>query len=303
MFTGSAVALITPFTNGQIDVLALTKLVDFHLAQGTQALIPLGTTGESSTIGEAERITVINTVLAATKGRIPVIVGIGHNCTQTAINYARQAEELGADGLLLLTPYYNKTSNSGLVAHFRTVAESTSLPIILYNVPSRTSMNLPPAVLVALQDVANIVGVKEASGDIAQVLEIRRLMPASFAIYSGNDDQVVPMLACGAQGVISVAANIIPNVMQRMCQTYLDGQRDVALQLQLDFKPLIDQLFCEVNPIPVKAAMAAMGMITNELRLPLVPLAPEHRAGLLCELQTNKLIKAADVDLGNKQCE
>lgn len=294
MFTGSAVAIVTPFINGQVDTEGLTALAEFQLANGTQALIPLGTTGESSTLSVAERVTVISTVIEATKGQIPVIVGIGHNCTSTAIEYAHQAEELGADGLLLLTPYYNKTSNRGLVAHFRAVAAATPLPIILYNVPSRTSMNLPPAVLVELQDVPNIVAVKEASGDISQALEIRRVMPPSFSIYSGNDDQVVPMLACGSQGVISVAANIIPDVMQHMCQTFFDGDRDTALELQLAYKPLIDQLFCEVNPIPVKAALELMGLINGELRLPLVPVAAENRARLAEELGSWGLLSEAN---------
>lgn len=284
MFTGSAVAIVTPFLNGQVDTKSLTNLVEFHIANGTQAIIPLGTTGESSTLSAAERVAVITTVVQAVQGRIPVIVGIGHNCTNTAIKYAHQAEELGADGLLLLTPYYNKTSTRGLVAHFRAVAEATPLPIILYNVPSRTNMNLPPAVLVELQDVSNIVGVKEASGDISQVLEIRRLMPPPFAIYSGNDDQVIPLLACGGQGVISVAANIIPDVMQRMCQAFFVGDRDAALELQLSYKPLIDQLFCEVNPIPVKSALEQMGLVNGELRLPLVPMAADNQARLVAEL-------------------
>lgn len=290
MFTGSAVAIVTPFLDGQVDTKGLTALVEFHLANGTQALIPLGTTGESSTLSAAERVAIITTVVQAVQGRIPVIVGIGHNCTSTAIEYAHQAEELGADGLLLLTPYYNKTSTRGLVAHFRTVAMATPLPIILYNVPSRTNMNLPPAVLVELQDVPNIVGIKEASGDISQVLEIRRLMPPSFAIYSGNDDQVIPLLACGGQGVISVAANIIPDVMQRMCQAFFVGDRDAALELQLSYKPLIDQLFCEVNPIPVKAALEQMGLVNGELRLPLVPIAADKRARLIAELSGRGLL-------------
>lgn len=304
MFTGSAVAIVTPFANGQIDVAGLTNLVEFHLANGTQALIPLGTTGEASTLSSEERAVVINVVVAVAKGQIPVIVGIGHNCTNTAIAYAQQAEALGADGLLLLTPYYNKTTSRGLVAHFRAVATATSLPIILYNVPSRTSMNLPSSVLVELQDVANIVGVKEASGDISQVLEIRRLMPPSFAIYSGNDDQVVPVLACGGQGVISVAANIIPSVMQTICRTHLDGQTDAALELQLAYKPLIDQLFCEVNPIPVKAALELMGMIAGELRLPLVPLESEHQVRLAEALVNSGLIPSETNCLKeNERCE
>ncbi len=308
MFTGSAVAIVTPFADGQIDIAALTKLVELHLANGTQALIPLGTTGEASTLTVEERATVIKAVVAAAKGQIPVIVGIGHNCTSTAIALAQQAEALGADGLLLLTPYYNKTSSRGLVAHFRAVAAATALPIILYNVPSRTSMNLPPAVLVELQDVANIVGVKEASGDIAQVLEIRRLMPPAFAIYSGNDDQVAPVLACGGQGVISVAANIIPSVMQTICQTYLSGQTKAALELQLAYKPLIDQLFCEVNPIPVKAALELMGLIDGELRLPLVPLAPENQVRLAETLRNYGLLPGKTKEPSpclreNEQCE
>lgn len=302
MFTGSAVALITPFRNGEIDLPALDRLVEFHLANGTQALIPLGTTGESSTLSVSERVAVIGRVAEAAQGKIPVIVGIGHNCTATASDYAQQAEQLGADGLLLLTPYYNKTSPAGLIAHFRTVAATTALPIILYNVPSRTGMNLAPSALVALQDVPNIVGVKEASGDISQVLEIRRLMPPAFAIYSGNDDQVLPLLACGGQGVISVAANIIPDVMQGICQAFFAGNLDESLELQLAYRPLIDQLFTEVNPIPVKTALGLMELCNEELRLPLVPLASQYREPLVHVLQEQGLLGIGSKNKGNLPC-
>lgn len=290
MFTGSGVAIVTPFRDGQVDIQALGELVDFQITAGTQAIIPLGTTGEASTITFDEREAVILTVIERVSGRVPVIVGAGSNNTQTAIRYAQQAEALGADGLLLITPYYNKTSARGLEAHFRAIAKATSLPMILYNVPSRTGMNLAPETLEALQDVATIVGVKEASGNISQTLEIRRRVAPTFAIYSGNDDQVIPILACGGQGVISVAANIIPGVMQRLCQAYLDGQLDEALRLQLDYKPLIDLLFSEVNPIPVKAALGLMGKIDPELRLPLYPIAPANKAKLEAEMRQQGLI-------------
>ncbi len=290
MFTGSGVAIVTPFRDGQVDLQALGELVEFQITGGTKAIIPLGTTGEASTMTFEERDAVIRTVIERVNGRVPVIVGAGSNNTQTAIRYAQQAEALGADGLLLITPYYNKTSARGLEAHFRAIAKATTLPMILYNVPSRTGMNLAPETLEALQDVANIIGVKEASGNVSQILEIRRRVAPSFAIYSGNDDQVIPILACGGQGVISVAANIIPDVMQRLCQAYLDGQLNEALRLQLDYKPLIDLLFCEVNPIPVKAALGLMGKIDPELRLPLYPIAPSNSVKLEAEMRRQRLL-------------
>lgn len=272
MFTGSGVAIVTPFKDGQIDVAGLEKLVDFHLENDTQALIVLGTTGEASTQSYEERELVIKTAVERVKGKIPVIIGTGSNSTETAIKYSKQAEALGADGLLLVTPYYNKATQKGLIVHFTAIANATKLPIILYNVPGRTGLNIASETVAALAKVENIIGVKEASGNISQIVDIKRLVPADFKIYSGNDDQVTPIYGCGGNGVISVSANAIPKEMQEMCRLFEAGKVQEAIQLQVKYKHFIDLLFVEVNPIPIKAALSLMGYIDNELKLPLTPM-------------------------------
>ena len=272
MFTGSGVAIVTPFKDGKVDLASLENLVDFHIQNDTQALIVLGTTGEASTQSYEERAITIKTVVDKAKGKIPVIVGTGSNSTETAIKYTKQAEDLGADGLLLVTPYYNKATQKGLITHFTIIANSTKLPIILYNVPGRTGMNIAAETVAALAEVENIIGIKEASGNISQIVDIKRLVPSNFKIYSGNDDQVTPIYGCGGNGVISVSANAIPKEMQEMCKLFETGKVQESIQLQVKYKHFIDLLFVEVNPIPIKAALSLMGYISNDLRLPLTPM-------------------------------
>lgn len=290
MFKGAGVAIVTPFKNGKFDRESYERLIEFQIEGKTQALIVLGTTGEATTIGFEEKAEIIKTAVDKVNKRIPVIVGTGSNCTQTAINSTIQAEELGADGILLVTPYYNKCTNKGMISHFTEVAKSTKLPVILYNVPGRTGVNIPPEVIVEMVKVENVVGVKEASGNISQILEIKRLVPEDFMIYSGNDDQIIPIYACGGHGVISVASNVIPKEVQQMCEAFMGGDLEGALKLQLDYKKFIDLLFCEVNPIPVKAALHEMKYIENEIRLPLTPMEENTRNKLVEEMKRLNII-------------
>jgi 4-hydroxy-tetrahydrodipicolinate synthase len=290
MFKGAGVAIVTPFKNGEFDKKSYEKLIEFQIENKTQALIVLGTTGEATTISFGEKEEIIRTAVSKVNKRIPVIVGTGSNCTDTAIKSTLQAEELGADGILLVTPYYNKCTNKGMISHFTEVAKSTKLPVILYNVPGRTGVNIPPEVIVEMIKVENIIGVKEASGNVSQVLEIKRLVPKDFMIYSGNDDQIIPIYACGGHGVISVASNVIPKEIQEMCEAFMSGDVEGALRLQLDYKKFIDLLFCEVNPIPVKAALHEMKYIENELRLPLTPMEESTRNKLVYEMKKLNII-------------
>jgi len=285
LFKGAGVAIVTPFRDGMFDVEAYENLIEFQIENGTQALIVLGTTGEASTINSEEKGLIISTAVEKTAKRIPIIVGVGSNSTKIAIENTRQAESLGADGVLLVSPYYNKCTNGGLIAHFTEVANSTKLPVIIYNVPGRTGVNIPPEVNLAMSKVENVIGVKEASGNISQILEIKRLVPEDYMIYSGNDDQVIPIYACGGHGVISVASNIIPKEMQQMCAAFMEGNTGEALRVQLEYKKLIDLLFSEVNPIPVKAALAEMKYIEDELRLPLTSMEEKNRIKLVQEMK------------------
>jgi 4-hydroxy-tetrahydrodipicolinate synthase len=285
MFKGAGVAIVTPFRDGKFDKEAYEGLIEFQIQNKTQALIVLGTTGEASTLDYEERAEVIKTAVEKNAKRIPIIVGTGSNCTATAVKYTKQAEELGADGILLVTPYYNKCTNKGMIEHFTEVAKNTKLPVILYNVPGRTAVNIPPDVIVSMSKVENVIGVKEASGNISQILEIKRLVPEDFMIYSGNDDQVIPIYACGGHGVISVASNVIPKEMQEMCEAFMEGNLDEALRLQLEYKKFIDLLFSEVNPIPVKAALAEMRYIEDELRLPLTSMEESNKIKLIQEMK------------------
>jgi len=290
MFKGAGVAIVTPFRDGKFDKKSYEKLIQFQIQNGTRALIVLGTTGEATTVNFEEKVEVISTAVAKTNKRIPIIVGVGTNSTEDSIKNAIQAEELGADGILLVTPYYNKCTNNGMIAHFTAVANATKLPVILYNVPSRTAVNIPPEVNLAMSKVKNVIGVKEASGNISQVLEIKRLVPEDYMIYSGNDDQVIPIYACGGHGVISVASNIIPREMQDMCEAFMNGNVEEALRLQLEYKKLIDLLFSEVNPIPIKAALSEMKYIEDELRLPLTPMEEKNRIKLIQEMKRFNII-------------
>lgn len=290
MFKGAGVAIVTPFKDGKFDKEAYERLIDFQIENGTQALIVLGTTGEASTINYNEKEEIINTAVEKVKKRIPVIVGTGSNCTNSAVESTKQAERLGADGILIVTPYYNKCTNKGMIAHFTAVANATKLPVILYNVPGRTAVNIPPEVVVAMSKVENVIGIKEASGNISQILEIKRLVGEDFMIYSGNDDQVIPIYACGGHGVISVASNAIPKEMQEMCAAFMDGDVAKALKLQLDYKKFIDLIFSEVNPIPIKAALHEMKYIENELRLPLTPMEEANRNKLVDEMKRLNIV-------------
>jgi 4-hydroxy-tetrahydrodipicolinate synthase len=261
--------MVTPFTENGVNFDALGKAIDFQINQGTDALLACGTTGEPTTMTQQEKRDVIRFTVEKAGGRLPVLAGVGGNCTAEVIRASVEAEELGADGLLAVNPYYNKTNAKGLIAHFRSVSDAVSIPIIIYNVPSRTSYNISPQAMLELSKIKNVQAIKEASGDIAQVLEMFRLCGDIIDIYSGNDDMVVPLLAAGGKGVISVVANIAPADTHEMVSTFLNGNREEALSLQLKLLPLIHALFCEVNPIPVKTAMNLMGFDMGPLRLPL----------------------------------
>jgi len=271
LFQGSAVALVTPFTKeNKINYDKLEELVEFHIKNNTDAIVVCGTTGEASTLDDKEHVAAIKCVIDAVNKRIPVIAGTGGNDTEHSIMLSRIAENFGADGLLIINPYYNKGNKSGIKAHFTKIAQSVEIPIILYNVPSRTGVNLSPKLIAELAyGVENIVGIKEASGDMAQVAEIARLVDDNFSIYSGNDDSTLPLLSLGGAGVISVLANICPRESHDLVYSFLSGNVEKSRELQLNMKPLIDALFVEVNPVPVKTAMNLLGMDVGNLRLPL----------------------------------
>lgn len=276
IFTGSGVALVTPFNeDGSVNYDQLKDLVEYHIAHKTDAIIICGTTGEASTMSEEEHMDVVAKCVEFVNKRIPVVAGTGSNCTETAIKLSKEAQEIGADGLLIVTPYYNKATQGGLIKHYTAIAESVDLPIIMYNVPSRTGCNIQPATAVTLaKNVKNIVGIKEASGNIAQVVKLAQLADGCIDIYSGNDDQVVPLLSLGGKGVISVTANIIPEDVHDMVQKYLDGDVAGSLALQLKSIELCDAMFCEVNPIPVKKAVELAGLCNGYMRMPMTEAEP-----------------------------
>ena len=282
IFKGAGVAIVTPmFEDGSVNYDKLKEILEEQIASETDAIIICGTTGESATMSEKEHSEVIKFAVDTVAKRIPVIAGTGSNCTQTAIELSKQAEEDGADALLLVTPYYNKATQNGLIAHYKAIAESVSLPIILYNVPSRTGCNILPETAAYLgKNVENIVAIKEASGNISQVAKLKALAGNSMDIYSGNDDQVIPLLSLGGIGVISVLSNVAPKFTHDMVMKYLEGDHETALNMQLEALPLIDALFCEVNPIPVKAAMNLMGMEVGPLRAPLTVMEDAHQQKL-----------------------
>ena len=269
LFQGSAVALVTPFTQDGVDFKKLGELVEYHIENNTDALVVCGTTGEATTMSDEEQLAVIKYVVDKTNKRIPVIAGTGSNNTMHSIYLSQEAERLGADGLLVITPYYNKANANGLKLHFETIANSVNLPIIMYNVPGRTSMNMKPSLVAELAKIENIVAIKEASGDLSQVAELCRLVPDDFAVYSGNDDSILPLLTLGGKGVISVLANVCPQETHDLVQKFFDGDIEGSRKIQLELKPLIDALFIEVNPIPVKTAMNLLGFEVGNLRLPL----------------------------------
>ena len=290
LFYGSGVALVTPFSGGRIDLGALEALIHWQIDMLTDAIIVLGTTGEPCTIAPMERAALIERAVSCVAGRVPLIVGAGANDTRTAIACAEQAQALGADGLLVVTPYYNKASREGLLAHYWAIADSVDIPIIAYNVPSRTGMNMPPEVVAELLKHPMIRGVKEASGDIKQMQRLAALCPGA-AIYAGNDDQAYAMMALGARGVISVVANVLPTAMHEMAASYLRGDVELSREMQFALLDITDALFCEVSPIPVKAALSMMGRIEEELRLPLTPLEGEKRAALRKALAAWELVE------------
>ena len=290
LFYGSGVALVTPFSGGRIDLGALEALIHWQIDMLTDAIIVLGTTGEPCTIAPMERAALIERAVSCVAGRVPLIVGAGANDTRTAIACAEQAQALGADGLLVVTPYYNKASREGLLAHYWAIADSVDIPIIAYNVPSRTGVNMPPEVVAELLKHPMIRGVKEASGDIKQMQRLAALCPGA-AIYAGNDDQAYAMMALGARGVISVVANVLPTAMHEMAASYLRGDVELSREMQFALLDVADALFCEVSPIPVKAALSMMGRIEEELRLPLTPLEGEKRAALRKALAAWELVE------------
>ena len=290
LFEGSGVALVTPFKDGKVNYEKLGELIEWHIANKTDSIIVCGTTGESATMTDEERKTTIKFVVDKVNKRIPVIAGSGSNNTAYSIELSKYCQEVGVDGLLIVTPYYNKSTQDGLIKHYTTIANSVDLPIILYNVPGRTGVNIKPSTVEKLSKIENIVAIKEASGDISQVAEIARLCGEDFTIYSGNDDQIVPIMSLGGIGVISVAANIIPKAMHDMCQFYLDGNCSDATTLQLKYLNLINDLFIETNPIPVKTAMNIMGMNVGKLRLPLYKMDTKNEETLVNTLKKYNLV-------------
>ena len=290
IFTGSGVALVTPFTSGGVDYPALKKLLDFQLDRGTDAVIVCGTTGEAATMSYAERMAVIEAVVRRVDGRVPVIAGSGANCTETAIALSRDAVSAGADGLLVVTPFYNKATQRGLVRHYTAVADAAEKPVILYNVPSRTGVKCTAETYAALAQHPNILGVKEAGGDLALIQKTRELCPEDFCIWSGNDDETAPIMLLGGKGVISVAANVAPDRMHDLTRACLEGDFVSAGRMQLELRALCEALFWEVNPIPVKTALALMGMCEEVFRLPLCEMEPENRERLAAVLQRYGLV-------------
>lgn len=284
IFKGSAVALVTPFTQKGVDFEKLGQLVEYHIENHTDAILVCGTTGESTTMTDEEQFSVIKYVVDKTQKRVPIIAGTGSNNTMHSVYLSQKAQRLGADALLVITPYYNKANSKGLKLHFETIANSVDLPIILYNVPGRTCVNIKPSLVAELAKIENIVGLKEASGDLAQVAEVCRLVPDDFAVYSGNDDSILPLLSVGGSGVISVLANVCPKDTHDLVQKFFDGDIEGSRKLQLDLKPLIDALFIEVNPIPVKTAMNLLGFEVGDLRLPLADMDEKNLQVLKQEL-------------------
>ncbi len=278
LFSGSYVALVTPFRDGKIDFKRLDELVDFHLEAGTDGLVPCGTTGESATLSHEEHEVVIRAVVQRTDGRIPVIAGTGSNNTAEAIRLTRFAQDVGATAALLITPYYNKPTQAGLVRHVEAIAADTTLPLVLYNVPSRTGINMLPPAVIECASIPNVVGIKEASGNIDQSVELIRA--TDLFVFSGDDSLTLPLMAVGAKGVISVAANVAPRLVADMVQRASGGDFLAARELYLKLFPLFKGLFVETNPIPVKAAVTLQGRIEPELRLPMTELAEEHMPGL-----------------------
>ena len=289
MFEGSFVAIVTPFKNGKVDAKALKDLIEFHIENGTNGIVPCGTTGESATLSHHEHEEVIRIAVETCRGRVPVLAGTGSNATHEAIELTLSAQKLGADGALLITPYYNKPTQEGLYQHFAAVAKETKLPIILYNVPSRTSINMIPETVARLSKIENIVGIKEASGNLVQVSEIIQSCSADFEVISGEDALTWPILALGGKGVISVTANLVPEKLSKLCKAALKGDMAIARSLHYELLKLNDVMFIETNPIPVKAALVIMGRIDNEFRAPLCAPSENNLAALQSVLKEYSL--------------
>ena len=285
VFTGCAAALVTPFKDGEVDFPALGRLIELQIAGGCAAVVVCATTGESAVLSYPEHKAIVGEAVRCARGRIPVIAGAGSNSTDHALTLIRQAEEAGADGTLLVTPYYNKTSQAGLIRHYSYLADRAEKPILLYDVPARTGMTIAPETLAELSRHSRIAGVKEAGTDLDAISRAMRLCPADFSFYSGNDSLTLPLMALGAKGVISVCANLIPEAMSELTRLCLAGDYRDAASLHYEYLELMEALFLDVNPIPVKAAMAAAGLCSGELRLPLTELSGEKRARLISLMQ------------------
>ena len=290
IFEGAATALVTPLTENGIDYDAFGRLIDWQIDSGIDALVICGTTGEASTLTDDEHRDAIAFAVKQTAGRVPVIAGTGSNDTGYALDLTRCACEAGADAMLVVTPYYNKATQKGLIKMFTTLADASDKPIILYNVPGRTGMNIEPSTYLALADHPNISAIKEANGNISKIVETATLVGDKLDIYSGNDDQIVPIMACGGKGVISVLSNLIPAETSEICKSFMRGEVAKSMQLQSKYLSLINALFCEVNPIPVKAAMSAMGYCENYLRLPLTPMEEANEAKLISIMKSHGII-------------
>jgi 4-hydroxy-tetrahydrodipicolinate synthase len=280
VFEGVSTALVTPFRNGEIDEPALRELVEFQLAAGIDGLVPCGSTGESATLSHAEHRRVVEIVVSATRGRVPVIAGTGSNNTREAVDLTRHAKEAGADGALLISPYYNKPTQDGIVAHYAEIARETGFPLVVYNIPGRTASNILATTVARLADIEQVVGLKEASGDLGQISEVVARCPDDFCVLSGDDAVTLPILAVGGRGVISTSANVAPAEMVEMVTAFRAGDVERARAIHLRLLPLFDVLFCETNPIPVKAAVAEMGRIGDEIRLPLLEITQPNRERL-----------------------
>lgn len=290
MFDGVLTALVTPFRNGEIDDPALRELVERQISAGVDGLVPCGSTGESATLSHAEHRRVVEIVVQATRGRVPVVAGTGSNNTREAIELTRHAKEAGADAALLISPYYNKPTQEGLYLHFAEIARQTAFPLVVYNIPGRTASNVLPATLARIAELEQVVGVKEACGDLAQVAELIARCPRDFAVLSGDDVLTLPLLSIGARGVISTTSNAAPYEMVRMVRAFRAGELAEAQRIHYELLPLFDVLFCETNPIPLKAALEQMGLIGPEIRLPLTPLGEANRERLQVVLKEQGLL-------------
>ena len=291
IFRGAGVAIITPYTEDGVNFPELGRIIEDQIKKGTDAIVITGTTGESATMTDEEHRATIKYAVDQVKGRIPVIAGTGSNETAYAVELSQYAEKVGADAVLVVTPYYNKCTQRGLLAHYMAIADAINIPIVLYDVPSRTGVGITTETYVKLAKHPNIVAVKEANGDLSKILRLRAAVGDDLVLYSGNDDQIVPILSLGGQGVISVLSNVAPQETHDMCQAYFDGDTEKAMKMQIGYADLIDALFCEVNPIPVKVAMRKLGYAAGPLRMPLCEMEPEHEQQLEAALRNHGLLK------------